>query len=140
MDLALLSQTLEELGEPAFRARQIWRWTATGAPSFEAMTDVPKRLRDALHDAVPFSTLTLEHEARGNLHGRLDSGNRAAGGRSEAASPGVVAACCGPGAPVRADAGQRPLPARPGARGVPGLPRAQAPHGVRRVRDARGSE
>ena len=64
MDLALLSQTLEDLGEPAFRARQIWRWTATGAPSFEAMTDVPKRLRDALHDAVPFSTLTLEHEAR----------------------------------------------------------------------------
>src|SRR5436309_8943655 len=64
MDLALLSQTLGELGEPPFRARQIWRWTATGAPSFEAMTDVPKRLRDALHDAVPFSTLTVEHEAR----------------------------------------------------------------------------
>jgi 23S rRNA (adenine2503-C2)-methyltransferase len=63
MDLALLSQTLDDLGEPSFRARQIWRWTASGASSFEAMTDLPKRLRSALADVVPFSTLALEREA-----------------------------------------------------------------------------
>jgi 23S rRNA (adenine2503-C2)-methyltransferase len=63
MDLDLLQRTLEELGEPAFRARQVWRWVAEGVDSFEAMTDVPKRLRETLADAVPFSTLTLEHEA-----------------------------------------------------------------------------
>jgi 23S rRNA (adenine2503-C2)-methyltransferase len=64
MDLDLLAGTLDELGEPAFRARQIWRWAANGAASFDSMTDVPRRVRDALAEAVPFSTLTLEHEAR----------------------------------------------------------------------------
>jgi 23S rRNA (adenine2503-C2)-methyltransferase len=63
MDLNLLEQTLDELGEPAFRARQAWRWAAQGASSFESMTDLPRRLRDVLADAVPFSTLALEHEA-----------------------------------------------------------------------------
>jgi 23S rRNA (adenine2503-C2)-methyltransferase len=63
MDLALLDRTLSELGEPRYRAGQIWRWTAHGATSFEAMTDLPLRLRSQLANAVPFSTLTVEHEA-----------------------------------------------------------------------------
>jgi 23S rRNA (adenine2503-C2)-methyltransferase len=63
MDLDLLHRTLDELGEPPFRARQIWSWAARGAGSFKEMTDLPRALRAALADAVPFSTLTLEHEA-----------------------------------------------------------------------------
>ena len=63
MDLNLLDRTLAELGEPAFRARQIWRWAAQGADSFASMTDVPLRLREVLEASVPFSTLTLEQEA-----------------------------------------------------------------------------
>jgi 23S rRNA (adenine2503-C2)-methyltransferase len=63
MDLDLLRKTLDELGEPHFRAKQVWRWMATGAPSFEAMTDLPLRLRGELTERVPFSTLTLEREA-----------------------------------------------------------------------------
>jgi 23S rRNA (adenine2503-C2)-methyltransferase len=63
MDLALLDATLAELGEPAFRARQVWRWTATGAPGYEAMTDLPARLRAELAGRVPFSTLALANEA-----------------------------------------------------------------------------
>ena len=47
----------------AYRASQIWRWTARGAGGFDAMTNLPLTLRSALTDAVPFSTLTLEHEA-----------------------------------------------------------------------------
>jgi 23S rRNA (adenine2503-C2)-methyltransferase len=58
-----LERTLAELGEPAYRERQIWRWTAQGAAGFDAMTDVPLRLRCALTDRVPFSSLTVEHEA-----------------------------------------------------------------------------
>src|SRR2546421_12594060 len=64
MDLDLLDRTLDELGERPFRARQIWGWTARGTSSFEEMTNLPRRLRAALSDAVPFSTLTVEHEAR----------------------------------------------------------------------------
>src|SRR5260370_35733570 len=63
MELALLRQTLDDLREPPFRAKQVWRWMATGAPSFEAMTDLPLQLRGELTERVPFSTLTLEREA-----------------------------------------------------------------------------
>jgi 23S rRNA (adenine2503-C2)-methyltransferase len=60
MDLTLLEQALRERGEPAFRARQVWEWTARGAPSYEAMTNLPRALRGELAAAVPFSTLSVE--------------------------------------------------------------------------------
>jgi len=63
VDLALLDDTLAELGQPAFRGRQVWRWTATGAPGYDAMTDLPAALRGALAERVPFSTLLLADEA-----------------------------------------------------------------------------
>jgi 23S rRNA (adenine2503-C2)-methyltransferase len=63
MDLSLLDNKLAELGEPSYRARQIWRWAAQGSDRFESMTDVPLALRGALAETVPFSTLTVEHEA-----------------------------------------------------------------------------
>jgi 23S rRNA (adenine2503-C2)-methyltransferase len=66
VDLALLDRTLAEHGQPAFRARQVWEWTARGAASYEEMTTLPKALRAELAGAVPFSTLELvtEREAR----------------------------------------------------------------------------
>jgi 23S rRNA (adenine2503-C2)-methyltransferase len=64
MDLQLLEQTLADRGEPAFRARQIWRWAAAGAGGFHEMTDLPAALRDALASELPFSSLTLRSEAR----------------------------------------------------------------------------
>jgi 23S rRNA (adenine2503-C2)-methyltransferase len=63
MDLDLLSSTLTDLGEPAFRARQIWRWLAQGADGYGAMTDLPLGLRAALAERVPLSSLTLAQEA-----------------------------------------------------------------------------
>ena len=59
MDLQLLQRTLAELGEPAYRARQVWEWTARGATSYDEMTTLGKGLRAALADAVPFSTLDV---------------------------------------------------------------------------------
>ncbi len=64
MDLELLRRTLAERGEPAFRARQIWAWAARGASGYARMTDLPLALRDELCDHVPFSALSVEHEAR----------------------------------------------------------------------------
>jgi 23S rRNA (adenine2503-C2)-methyltransferase len=63
MDLELLDRTLADRGEPAFRARQVWEWTARGAVSYEQMTNLPAPLRDALSADVPLSSLTLEREA-----------------------------------------------------------------------------
>jgi 23S rRNA (adenine2503-C2)-methyltransferase len=62
MDLQLLEHTLRERGEPAFRARQVWEWTARGAAGYEAMTNLPRALREELASAVPFSTLAVETE------------------------------------------------------------------------------
>jgi len=62
MDLPLLEQTLRERGEPAFRARQVWEWTARGASGYDAMTNLPRTLRSELAEAVPFSTLDVETE------------------------------------------------------------------------------
>ncbi|HZE06048.1 MAG TPA: hypothetical protein VE127_12535, partial [Solirubrobacteraceae bacterium] len=63
MDLELLETTLGDLGQPAYRERQVWRWAAQGAESFAAMTDLPLDLRAALAEAVPFSSLELQEEA-----------------------------------------------------------------------------
>src|SRR3954454_18740953 len=63
MDLELLDRTLADAGEPAFRSRQAWRWTAGGAAGYEDMTDLPAALRARLEAEVPYSTLTLAHEA-----------------------------------------------------------------------------
>jgi 23S rRNA (adenine2503-C2)-methyltransferase len=66
MDLALLERTLAERGEPGYRARQVWEWTARGASSYDEMTTLSKPLRAALAETVPLSTLEVvtQREAR----------------------------------------------------------------------------
>ena len=66
MDIALLESTMSDRGEPAYRTRQVWEWAARGAEGYDAMTNVPAVLREALTDSVPFSTLTVtgEQQAR----------------------------------------------------------------------------
>jgi 23S rRNA (adenine2503-C2)-methyltransferase len=64
VDLALLDRTLTELGEPPYRARQVWEWVARGVTSFDEMTTLPKTLRSALAETVPFSTLEIVSERR----------------------------------------------------------------------------
>jgi 23S rRNA (adenine2503-C2)-methyltransferase len=63
MDLELLNSTLAELGEPAYRAQQVWQWTAGGATGYDAMTNLPHPLRAELGRLVPYSSLTVEREA-----------------------------------------------------------------------------
>jgi 23S rRNA (adenine2503-C2)-methyltransferase len=64
VNLELLDTVLADRGEPRFRARQVWAWAARGAAGYEEMTDLPAVLRSELASAVPFSTLTVEDEAR----------------------------------------------------------------------------
>jgi 23S rRNA (adenine2503-C2)-methyltransferase len=62
MDLKRLEERIGELGEPAYRARQVWAWASAGATGYEAMTNLPRALRAELAAEVPFSTLTTEAE------------------------------------------------------------------------------
>jgi len=64
MDRALLSERLAGRGEPSYRVDQVWRWAAAGAAGYEAMTNLPAALRAELEREVPFSTLSVEREAR----------------------------------------------------------------------------
>ena len=47
-----LAGWLKELGEPAFRAKQIFKWLYRGASSFQEMTDLSKALRQKLEEAA----------------------------------------------------------------------------------------
>jgi 23S rRNA (adenine2503-C2)-methyltransferase len=66
VDLALLDTFLSDRGEPGYRGRQVWEWTARGTASYEEMTTLPAGLRAALAREVPFSTLDVvtERESR----------------------------------------------------------------------------
>ncbi|MBI3241710.1 MAG: 23S rRNA (adenine(2503)-C(2))-methyltransferase RlmN [Chloroflexi bacterium] len=59
LSLADLASLLAGWGQPAFRAKQVWGWAYQRlAPSFEAMTDLPKPLRQHLSAELQFSRLT----------------------------------------------------------------------------------
>ena len=42
---------MSDRGEPAYRTRQVWEWAAKGVEGYDAMTNVPAVLREALTDA-----------------------------------------------------------------------------------------
>ncbi|HEY4412257.1 MAG TPA: 23S rRNA (adenine(2503)-C(2))-methyltransferase RlmN, partial [Gaiellaceae bacterium] len=60
MDLSLLDEALA--GRPSYRVAQVWSWAARGATGYDAMTDLPRSLREELAARIPFSTLTVETE------------------------------------------------------------------------------
>jgi len=59
LDLPDLQAKLVELGQPAYRAQQVYDWTyARLADGYDAMTNLPADLRARLGEALPFSLLT----------------------------------------------------------------------------------
>ena len=56
MTIAEIGGVLKELGQPAFRAKQVFSWLHKGVRSFEEMTNLPKALRDVLADKYPLHT------------------------------------------------------------------------------------
>ena len=61
MDLDRVREALRD--EPAYRVTQVWEWAARGAATYDEMTNLPTRSRALLAERVPFSTLTLVHQA-----------------------------------------------------------------------------
>ena len=48
-----LAEQLKILGQPAFRAKQVYTWLHKGIRSYEEMTNVPQALRDLLSEKFP---------------------------------------------------------------------------------------
>ena len=48
-----IAAVLKEMGQPAFRAKQIYSWLHKAVRSYEEMTNIPKSLREALAEQYP---------------------------------------------------------------------------------------
>ena len=53
LTLPELTALVKELGQPAFRGKQLYTWLHKGVGSFDEMTNLPKPLRDALAEKYP---------------------------------------------------------------------------------------
>lgn len=76
-----LSEFVLELGEPKFRAKQIFSWLSKGACDFSEMTDLSKETQKKLMDKAKISKLVIERKLVSRLDGTvkylfgLDDGN-----------------------------------------------------------------
>ena len=52
-NLTELSAIFKEMGQPAFRAKQVYNWLHKGVRSYDEMTNLPKGLRDSLTERYP---------------------------------------------------------------------------------------
>ena len=81
MTLPELTAELKELGQPAFRGKQVYTWLHKGVRSYEEMTNLPKGLRDALAEKHPLYTPQVVRRQESQKDGtikylwRLEDGN-----------------------------------------------------------------
>lgn len=81
MTLEEMTDALKILGEPAFRAKQVFSWLHKGVRSFDEMRNLPKTLRAALADAYYITVPTVERKQVSQQDGtikylwRLGDGN-----------------------------------------------------------------
>jgi 23S rRNA (adenine2503-C2)-methyltransferase len=62
MTLAEMQEALDQLGEPKFRAKQVYTWLHKGVRSFEEMTNLSKSLRAKLEDSYYITAPTVERK------------------------------------------------------------------------------
>jgi len=53
MTMEQMSALFRELGQPAFRAKQVYTWLHKGVRTYDEMTNLPKTLRDKLSEQYP---------------------------------------------------------------------------------------
>lgn len=76
-----LEAYFKELGQPKFRAIQVFRWLHRGVESFDEMTDQPKALREKLKETCVLTVPKVERKQVSQLDGtikylwRLGDGN-----------------------------------------------------------------
>ena len=81
MNLEELSAFLKEMGQPAFRAKQVFQWLHRGVRSFDEMTNLSKALREQLAQSCLLAPPTVERKQVSALDGtikylwRLHDGN-----------------------------------------------------------------
>ncbi len=66
-----LQRLLKDLGQPAFRARQVFRWLHRGVRSFDEMTDLSKALREKLGESCFITSPQVERRQESALDGTI---------------------------------------------------------------------
>ena len=66
-----LARFLKELGEPAFRAKQVFTWLHRGVTSFEDMTNLSKPLREKLAKRCFITAPTVARKQESRLDGTI---------------------------------------------------------------------
>ena len=66
-----LTATLKELGQPAFRGKQVYTWLHKGVRSYEEMTNLPKNLRDRLGENYPIQAPTVVRRQESRKDGTI---------------------------------------------------------------------
>lgn len=71
MNEAEITSLITQMGEPEFRAAQLFKWLQSGAESFEEMTDIPKALRERLQSECYIATAQIERKLVSKLDGTV---------------------------------------------------------------------
>ena len=71
MTLPELAQVLKALGQPAFRAKQVYTWLHKGVRSYEEMTNLPKALRDTLAEKYPICAPSVVRKQESQKDGTI---------------------------------------------------------------------
>ena len=66
-----IGAVLKELGQPAFRAKQVYSWLHKGVRSYDEMTNLPKGLRDVLSEKYPIHPPKVVRKQESALDGTI---------------------------------------------------------------------
>lgn len=66
-----LTQALKEMGEPAFRGKQVFTWLYRGVTSFDEMSNLPKALREKLKEQCILTVPTVARKQVSKLDGTI---------------------------------------------------------------------
>lgn len=71
MDLEEMSAYFKEMGQPAFRAKQVFQWLHRGVTSFDEMSNLPKSLRQFLTEQCYITVPVPERKQESKLDGTI---------------------------------------------------------------------
>ena len=71
MTLPEMTACLKEMGQPAFRAKQVYSWLHKAVGSYEEMTNVPQSLREKLQQAHPLFAPKVVRKQESKLDGTI---------------------------------------------------------------------
>lgn len=71
MSLDALGELLTDLGQPKFRALQIFKWLQSGVESFDEMTNIPLNLRQKLEDISYIATVKASRRYVSKIDGTV---------------------------------------------------------------------